>query len=133
MNTKKDLVKAIAEDCGLPQPIVEEVLESLNRAGNEFIINDGELKIMNLVTIATRVLPPRRAMDISTRQYVDLPECKTLKARVNRKLLKSFKTGKMMDSDRQVSNAQSVSDQYADYHVDDYDERWPDDDDSFLD
>lgn len=117
----------VAADSGLPQQIVEEVLDSLERASNEIVINEGELKLLDLITINTRVLPPRRAMDISTRQYVQLPECKTLKAKVNRKLMRSFKSGVPMDDAKQPVDGQYYEDpsvEDPDYDVGDV---WPDD------
>jgi nucleoid DNA-binding protein len=85
--TKKDLAKAIAEEMGLTQIQVKEIIQRVFRGITETLLNEGRLELRNFGVFEVKQRRPRRARNPRTGQAVEVPA----------KLVVTFKPGREME------------------------------------
>src|SRR5262245_28799724 len=85
--TKKDLAKAIAEEMGLPQIQVKEILQRVFTGITEALLREGRLELCNFGVFEVKQRRPRRARNPRTGQAVEVPA----------KRVVTFKPGREME------------------------------------
>ena len=85
--TKKDLAKAIAEECGLPQIQVKEIVQRVFDGITETLVQEGRLELRNFGVFEVKKRKPRQARNPRT----------GVKVRVPAKLVVTFKPGREME------------------------------------
>ena len=84
--TKRDMARAIADEMGLPQGQVKEVIQRVFDGITEALVNEGRIELRNFGVFEVRRRRPRKARNPRTGQPVDVPA----------KLVVAFKPGREM-------------------------------------
>jgi integration host factor subunit beta len=85
--TKKDMVKAIAEETGLNHIQAKEVVQQVLDGIIETLLNEGRIELRNFGVFEVKKRKPRTARNPRTGQSVDVPA----------KLVVAFKPGREME------------------------------------
>ena len=85
--TKKDLAKAIAEEMGLTQIQVKEIIQRVFDGITETLLHEGRLELRNFGVFEVKQRRPRRARNPRTGQAVSVPA----------KRVVTFKPGRQME------------------------------------
>ncbi|HEX4592256.1 MAG TPA: HU family DNA-binding protein [Gemmataceae bacterium] len=85
--TKKEMAKAIAEDVGLTQGQVGEVVQRVFDGITETLVTDGRIELRNFGVFEVKKRRPRKARNPGTGEHVDVPA----------KLVVAFKPGREME------------------------------------
>jgi integration host factor subunit beta len=85
--TKKDMVKAIAEETGLSHIQAKEVVQRVLDGIIETLLNEGRIELRNFGVFEVKKRKPRTARNPRTGQSVDVPA----------KLVVTFKPGREME------------------------------------
>ena len=84
--TKKDLANAIADEMGLTQIQVKEIIQRVFDGITETLLNEGRLELRNFGVFEVKQRRPRRARNPRTGETVQVPA----------KRVVSFKSGRVM-------------------------------------
>lgn len=84
--TKKDIVRAIAEEVGLTQLQTKEIVQKTFDAIIEALVREGRIELRNFGVFETKLRAPRRARNPRTGEKVYVPK----------KWVVTFKPGKEM-------------------------------------
>src|SRR6058998_4448586 len=85
--TKKELAKAIADDMGLPQAQVLEIVQKVFDGIAETLVQEGRIELRNFGVFEVRRRKPRKARNPRTGQKVKVPA----------RLVVTFKPGREME------------------------------------
>jgi nucleoid DNA-binding protein len=85
--TKKDMAKAIADEMGLPQGQVGEVVQHVLDGITETLLNSRRIELRKFGVFEVRKRKPRRARNPRTGEEVNVPA----------KLVVTFKPGRVME------------------------------------
>ena len=85
--TKKDQANAIADEMGLTQIQVKEIIQRVFDGITETLLHEGRIELRNFGVFAVRKRKPRRARNPRTGEQVDVPA----------KLVVTFKPGRDME------------------------------------
>jgi nucleoid DNA-binding protein len=92
VNSNEDVVREVSNDTKLPKDLVRLVLSSLDDVAKDHILNEGEFKLLNLMTIKTRFIPERNARNPKTGDIERYPAVNALTAKFSTGLRRSFKS-----------------------------------------
>jgi nucleoid DNA-binding protein len=85
--TKKDMARAIADETGLTQGQVKEVIQRVFDGITEMLVSEGRIELRNFGVFEVKERKPRRARNPRTGEAVDVPA----------KRVVTFKAGKEME------------------------------------
>ena len=85
--TKKDLARAIAEEMGLTQIQVKEIIQRVFMGIMETLLHEGRLELRNFGVFEVKKRRPRKARNPRTGQAVEVPA----------KLVVTFRPGREME------------------------------------
>jgi nucleoid DNA-binding protein len=85
--TKKDLANAIADEMGLTQIQVKEIIQRVFDGITETLLHEGRLELRNFGVFEVKQRRPRRARNPRTGEAVDVPA----------KRVVTFKPGRQME------------------------------------
>jgi integration host factor subunit beta len=85
--TKKDMANAIAQDMGLTQLQVKEVVQRVFDGITETLLHEGRMELRNFGVFEVKQRKPRRGRNPRTGERVDVPA----------KLVVTFKPGREME------------------------------------
>ena len=85
--TKKDIVKSIAAELGLPQVEVKKVVQRTFDAITETLVQKGRIELRNFGVFEVKARKPRKARNPRTNEVVFVPAKKAV----------TFKSGKEME------------------------------------
>jgi integration host factor subunit beta len=95
--TKKDMAKAIAEEMGLTQGQVGEVVQRVFDGITETLVTEGRIELRNFGIFEVKRRKPRKARNPRTGEHVDVPA----------KSVVAFKPG--LEMEERVGRLQNVS------------------------
>jgi integration host factor subunit beta len=98
--TKKEMAHAIAEEMGLPQALVKEIIQRLFDGIIDTLEKEGRIELRNFGVFEVRKRKPRQARNPRTGESVMVPA----------KLAVTFKPGREMEE--QVGQIQDSSGEY---------------------
>ena len=93
VNNKAEMVRRVSEATHLPSDLVDLVVTAVASYAADEVARTGEFRLMDVVTVRTRVLPRRHARDPRTGENREFPEVRTLVAKTNHRLRTAFRDG----------------------------------------